>query len=453
MQYDVIVIGAGPGGYEAAAIEASKGQKVLLIEKDLLGGTCLNRGCIPTKTLCRSAETALEVASAGDYGVDIAPGTAVAYNLAKIMERKRAVVEQLRQGVAAAVAKADTVKGHARFTAPHAVEVDGQEYTADKIIVATGSEPAMLPIPGRELTIDSTAMLEITALPASLAVIGGGVIGMEFASIFAAWGVKVSVVEYCKEILPPFDKDIAKRLRTALQKRGVDFYVGAEVKAVTGEPQGDKAVHFLLKGREQQVAAEVVLMAVGRRPVVPEGLAEKAGAEVGRRGVAVGDDFQTAAPGVYAIGDCNGRCMLAHAASAQAAVVAGEAVRLDVVPSAVFTVPECAMVGRTEEQCKAEGIAVRTAKIPFRGNGKALAMGEAEGLVKVIVAAAEQPEGSPAKPGELLGAALCGPHASDLVAEPALAMAAGLTAADICATIHSHPSLSEAVLAAFRAVR
>lgn len=451
MKYDVIVVGAGPGGYEAAALEASKGQKVLLVEKDQLGGTCLNRGCIPTKTYCRSAELALDLRKASELGIDL-QGVQPRYEMARILERKNAVVEQLRQGVELAVSKAETVKGDARFVGPKTIEVNGEQHTADKVIVATGSAPAMLPIPGKELTIDSTEMLEVAELPQSLAVIGGGVIGLEFASIFSAFGVKVSVIEYCKEILPPFDKDIAKRLRTVLQKSGIDFYVGAEVKSVSQEADGLKAVHFLLKGKEQQVEAQTVLMAVGRRPVVPEGFAEHTGVEVGRRGIVVGDDLQTSVEGLYAIGDCNGRCMLAHAASAQAARVAGERVNLDVVPSAVFTVPECAMVGCTEEQAKTSGIAVKTAKIPFRGNGKAVAMGEAEGLIKVIVAATEQPEGSPAKPGQLLGASICGPHASDLIAEPALAMAAGLTAPDLCATIHSHPSLSEAVLAAFRMV-
>lgn len=436
---DLIIIGAGPGGYETAVEGAALGKKVTLIERDQPGGTCLNRGCIPTKTLCRSAEVAMTLANAGEFGFT---DVSASLDFAKVMERKDKVVEELREGVRTLLKDVNVVYGDAKFRSASEVEINGVTYTAPQIIIATGSVPALLPIPGKELALTSDEILSIDSLPKSLCVIGGGVIGMEFASIFAAFGTEVTVLEYCKEILPPFDAEIAKRLRMSLKRRGINIITAAEVTSITEGP----VVNYLVKGKEKSVSAEMVLMAVGRRPNLPEGITE-AGAKLNRNAIAVNDDMTVVfedgkAPAdvkVYAIGDVNGRCMLAHAATRQGMVALGLADPTDVVPSAVFTVPECAMVGLTEERCIQDGRNVRIGKATFRANGKALAMGEPDGLVKMIV---------DADTDAILGCHICGAHAADLIQEVATAMQSGLKASAISLTVHAHPTLTEVVLAA-----
>lgn len=436
---DLIIIGAGPGGYETAVEGAALGKKVTLIERDQPGGTCLNRGCIPTKTLCRSAEVAMTLANAGEFGFT---DVSASLDFAKVMERKDKVVEELREGVRTLLKDVNVVYGDAKFRSASEVEINGVTYTAPQIIIATGSVPALLPIPGKELALTSDEILSIDSLPKSLCVIGGGVIGMEFASIFAAFGTEVTVLEYCKEILPPFDAEIAKRLRMSLKRRGINIITAAEVTSITEGP----VVNYLVKGKEKSVSAEMVLMAVGRRPNLPEGITE-AGAKLNRNAIAVNDDMTVVfedrkAPAdvkVYAIGDVNGRCMLAHAATRQGMVALGLADPTDVVPSAVFTVPECAMVGLTEERCIQDGRNVRIGKATFRANGKALAMGEPDGLVKMIV---------DADTDAILGCHICGAHAADLIQEVANAIHSGDIVNAISSTVHAHPTLSEVVLAA-----
>jgi len=430
---DIIIIGAGPGGYELAAEAASEGLSVVLIEKDKLGGTCLNRGCIPTKALCRSAEIAIDIKEASEFGIDV---DSFRHNYEKSSERKDSVVAQLREGVAMAVSKCSVITGEAKFQDAHTVTVNGESFTAPKIVIATGSVPASLPIPGAELAMDSDSFLSLTKLPDRVVIIGGGVIGMEFASILNAFGVEVTVVEYCKEILPPFDKDVAKRLRMAMQRRGVNILVGAAAQSI--EP-GLK-VNYECKNKPGCIETDMVVMAVGRRPNIPDGAAE-AGIEVTRRGIAVNQNMETNIPGVYAIGDVNGLCMLAHAASAQGRVVLGKNINLGVVPAAVFTRPECAMVGKTEEQLKAENVSIKSAKALFRSNGKALAMGESDGLAKVIIDTDSR---------KVLGCHIIGPHAADLVQEVALAMSQELTIDAIADTIHGHPTLGEVIQQAAR---
>ena len=432
-QADLIIIGAGPGGYETAAEAAAEGLNVVIIERAELGGTCLNRGCIPTKALCRSAQVALDVKEASAYGVDVNGFT---LNYPAAAARKDEVVAQLRQGVEMALSRCTVVRGEARFVEPRIVAVGEESYTAPKIIIATGSSPARLPIPGADLAVDSDRLLSMTSFPERVTIIGGGVIGMEFASILSAFGVAVTVVEYCKEILPPFDKDISKRLKMALSKRGINIITSAAVTEI----KPDLTVVYEAKGKQAEVASDLVVMAVGRRPVLPAGI-DCTGITVGRRGIEVDDNMMTSVEGIYAIGDVNGRCMLAHAASAQGRRVLGKPVDLDVVPSAVFTTPECAMVGLTEEQCKERQLPFKSAKALFRANGKALAMNESEGLVKMIVNTETR---------MILGCHICGPHAADLIQEVALAMARALPVDAIADTIHGHPTLGEAVQQAAR---
>jgi dihydrolipoamide dehydrogenase len=352
----------------------------------------------------------------------------------------RGIVDGLREGVVAATAACNCVKGEASFNADGNVVVGDEVYTAPQIVIATGSKPAVLPVTGADLTLSSDEFLALDKLPASVAVIGGGVIGLEFASIMAAFGVAVTVIEYCKEILPPFDKEVAKRLRSMLTRRGVKFIVGAAVTGVAAGENDSRIVTYNGKKGEETVSADAVLMAVGRRPILPAGL-DLCGIEVSQRGFIVTDDnMQTTRTGVYAIGDCNGRLMLAHAASAQGRVAMGEKVNLQVIPSAVFTVPEAAMAGLTSEQCEAHGIEFKSAKALFAGNGKARAMGEADGLVKVLYCPTSR---------KIIGCHIVGPHAADLVAETVTAMTQGMTVDEIASqTVHGHPTLSEVVMAA-----
>ncbi len=440
MTHDIIIIGAGPGGYETAVAAAGRGLRVALIERGELGGTCLNRGCIPTKTLCRSAEIAVTVREAAVYGVELSDDNPV-INYAAVADRKDAVVAQLREGVAQLLKGVDVVKGEASFVSQAEISVEGAIYSAPRIIIATGSAPARLPVPGAELAMTSDELLSMTSLPSSIVIIGAGVIGLEFASVLNAFGVKVTIVEFCREVLPPFDAEVAKRLRMSLKRRGIDILTDTCVTAV----EAGMKVTCEAKGKVKTLEAEAVLMAVGRRPVLPPGL-ESLGIVLNRGAIMVDDDMKVQWDGkapedvtVYAIGDVNGRCMLAHAATAQGEIVLGEKRALDIIPSAVFTMPECAMVGLTEEQCAARGLDIKVGKATFRANGKAVAMGETDGLVKMI---------SDASTGRLLGCHICGPHAADLIQEAATVMSASLPAVAIADAIHSHPTLGETLRAA-----
>ena len=415
-QFDLIVIGSGPGGYTTAAEAAAKGNRVAIVERDHLGGTCLNRGCIPTKVICHGAESG--------------------QSFDEICARRNEVVNQLREGVATVLSGVTVFHGNAIFNDPHTLAIEGPdmtEITAPKIIIATGSEPAALPIPGADLAMNSDQLLALDSLPASLAIIGGGVIGMEFASALNALGVKVSVIEYCPEILPSIDPEIAKRLRMTLKRRGIDFQIGAAVTGIAITPDGRYEVTYEAKGKTKAVEADRVLMAVGRRAVLPQGF-ETTGVTLTPRGfIDTDNNFATSVEGIYAIGDVNGKCLLAHAAEAQGKRVLGIPVNLDMIPAVCFTSPAVATAGLTADQLRKQGIEPREATATFRSNGYALAIGEPDGLVKIIT------DGN----GVVKGVHICGPHAADLIAEGALAVSCGLNVADINKTVHAHPTLAE----------
>jgi dihydrolipoamide dehydrogenase len=457
---DLIIIGAGPGGYETAVKAAEAGLEVVIIEKEQLGGTCLNAGCIPTKCLCHTAETLDLVREISSVAL---PETANEL-LEKAIRRKNEVVERLRDGVSTLMKTPGItlVFGEARFRDARSVQVGETVYTAKNIIIATGSITKYLPIEGAHAAgvITSAELLNMSAFPENplpdgttrLCIIGGGVIGMEFASVYRSFGIDVEVIEYCKEILPAFDRDIAKRLRTSLKKRGVNIHVGSAAKKITpadmqkGRPR--MTVTFEEKGKEQTVDCELVLMAVGRAANVEALNLDEIGINYTSKGITVDDNMQTNIEGIYAVGDINGLCQLAHAASFQGMCALehilnkGETYKesLKTIPSAVFTVPEAASVGQTEEQLKDAGVEYKTLKSFYRTNGKALSLGADDGMVKLLVT-----DG-----GYILGAHILGAHASDLIHEVAVVMRHGGKVGDISGTVHAHPSLSEIVLDAAR---
>ncbi len=436
MKSDIIIIGSGPGGYRTAAYAASKGKTVTIFEEGHLGGTCLNVGCIPTKTLARSAEAASEMRNAASVGLKAVEPE---FSLADIVARKDAVVEQLRQAIAGVLAAPGItlVNAKASFVDDHTVEAEGQRYTADTIIVATGSSHKTLRLEALDdsLLLTSDSLLSLTEFPKRLVIVGAGVIGMEFASIFSQLGAQVTVVEYLKECIPALDADIAKRLRKTLEKQGVEFYMQSAVKKIA-----DGCVTFERKGKEQSVEADKVLMAVGRKPNV-DGLGlENTSLVWSEKGITVDDNMLTNVPGVYAIGDVNARMMLAHAATMQGLHVVNriigeqDDINLDVMPAAIFTNPEAACVGKTEDQLKAEGVDIEVRKKNYRTNGRALAMAEAEGMIKLVADAGT---------GEILSCHAYGAHSADIVQEISALMCKHTTLKQLHDMVHIHPTLNE----------
>ena len=467
----IIIIGAGPGGYETALLAAKRGVEVVLIESGHVGGTCLNEGCIPTKTFCKNAEVLDSLREGETFGLtDLTYG----FDFSKVIDRKNAVVEQLRGGVEGLLNNKliTLVRGKASFKDAHTVTVTpgatpvtiekSVEYSADHIIIATGSVSSSLPIPGADLPgiLTSREILDIEKVPSSLCVIGGGVIGLEFASIFRSFGCEVTVLEYCKDILQRFDTDLAKRLKQSLSKRGISVETQAQVTSITECDADAYTVSYTRKGKEETVTAEKVLMAVGRRANVASLNLDDIGLEYTQRGIVTDErTMQTNIPHIYAVGDINGRMMLAHAATFQGIVALDHImgvenqIDLSVMPAAVFTSPEAASVGLTEDECKERGIPVKCLKSFFRANGKAVTMGETDGFCKVVVAA-EPKEGaqSPYQPGRVLGCHLYGPHSSDIVQEACAMISRKATLEEFQSVIHTHPTLTEVLQSAIHSV-
>lgn len=442
------IIGAGPGGYETAIRAGKLGIEVTIVSDGPVGGTCLNEGCIPTKSFCRNAEILEDLSKAFVFGIE---GLSYSFDFHKVVERKNAVVEQLRSGVEFLLKGKNItlVRGKALFKDAHTVVVNGEEIVSDYIIIATGSVPAMIPVPGADLdgVMTSTDILDLDSVPKRLCVIGAGVIGLEFASIFKSFGSEISVVEFCKDILPRFDTDLAKRLKQALVKRGISIETSAAVQSISKCEDGSLRVDYLKNDQLISVVADKVLMAVGRRANVNSLNLADVGIELNRRGITVNENMQTNVPNIYAIGDVNGGIMLAHVATFQGfralSHIMGEKDNIDfsIVPAAVFTNPEAATVGITEDECKEKGIDIKCLKSFFRANGKAISMDAPEGFCKLVVASEQvQP---PYKPGQILGCHMFGAHSSDIIQEVCALMNQGATLKDFQSIIHAHPTLGE----------
>ena len=458
VEYDIVIIGGGPGGYVAAIRAAQLGARVALVEKERIGGTCLNHGCIPTKALVRSVETYLLARQAARCGVDI--GGRIDVNFPRMMARKDEVVDTLVASVIELVKghKVDIYKGLGTILKPGLVQVkmgvdetesNIRQLAAGKIIIATGSVPARLPIPGLDLpgVLTSRELLALEELPQSLAIVGGGVIGVEFASIFNALGTRVTVVEMLPHLLPPVDRKLARRFQRILSAQGVEVKLNAPVEEI-GPENGRLRVKFSTAKGEGAIVAEKVLLAVGRWPCT-EGLGVgELGLKMDGRRILVNEFMETSVPDIYAIGDVLGTYMLAHVASYEGEIAVENALGhrraadYRAVPYCVFTTPELAGVGLGEREAKEQGLDYRVVRFPFSASGRALAMGETEGQVKMVCE-----KGS----GRVMGLHIMGPRASDLIAEGALAIQLGATAEDIAQTIHAHPTLPEAVMEAAKA--
>ena len=448
MATKVAVIGGGPGGYVAAIRAAQLGGEVTLIEKGNLGGTCLNVGCIPTKAILHSAEILEETRHAADYGIDLA---VKGFDWAKVQAKKNSIVKQLVTGVTGLL-KANKVKvvaGTAKFESATVLSVtkpDGasEKLSFDKIIIAAGSVPAIPPISGvkdNSACIDSTGALSLDSVPASLLIIGGGVIGIEFATAYSAFGTKVTVVEALPKILPMMDGELTASLRKGMERRGIAIFTETKVMSVEKTAGGAK-VNVEMGDKKQSFDAEKVLVAVGRRADTEALGLDGVGITHDRGRISVNDAMETSLKGVYAIGDCLGQVMLAHVASAQGEVAAenalGHAATYDgkTNPSCVYTAPEFAGVGLTEEAAKDQKIPYLVGKFPLAANGKALIANGGDGMVKVLL-------GTEYK--EVLGVHMLGPRATDIIGECALAIGMEATVEDLIATIHAHPTITEAV--------
>jgi dihydrolipoamide dehydrogenase len=454
VSYDVIVIGAGPGGYVAAIRAAQLGLKTACVEKRAtLGGTCLNVGCIPSKALLTSSHKFAEAQHGlAGHGISV---SGLKFDLAAMMSHKTKVVADNTKGIEFLFKKnkVDWLKGEGVITAPGKVSVGGTVYAAKNIIIATGSES--MPLKGVDVDekqiVTSTGALELASVPKSLVVIGAGVIGLEMGSVYARLGAKVTVIEYLDRILPGMDGEIAKQFQRVLEKQGFEFRLGAKV---TGATKGKDGVTLTVEpaagGKAETVKADVVLLAIGRRPYTASLGLDKVGVVMDERGrVKTDKHFQTTVPGIYAVGDVIIGPMLAHKAEdegvAVAEIIAGQAghVNYDAIPGVIYTWPEVATIGQTEEQLKQTGLAYKVGKFPFTANGRARAMNDTEGFVKILADATTD---------RVLGAHIIGPEAGTLIAEVAVAMEFGASSEDIARTCHAHPTLNEVVKEAALAV-
>ncbi len=439
----VLVIGGGPGGYVAAIRAAQLGAKVTIVEKDALGGTCLNRGCMPTKAMLHSSEIYEAATSSANIGII---GADVRVDWEKVQGFRASVVEKLTSGVKALLRlnKVTSVSGEAVFTGPKTVKVGGKELTAEKVIICSGSYPIIPGIPGlkeSKAVIDSTACLSLDHIPESMVVIGGGVIGLELGSVYRRFGTKVTVVEMQPRLLPLMDGELTMLAEAKLRGEGLEILTSTSVVAVEDT---DKGAKVKVKGPdgEKFIDAEKILVCVGRGP-------NTAGLGLDKAGITVKDGFiqtnekqETNVPGVYAVGDCTGKLMLAHAAMAMGEVAAENAMGGDRIfkpemsPSCAYVGPEFAGVGYTEERAKELGIAYKVGKFPTSGSGRSLVAGHTDGMIKILAGE---------KYGEILGVHILAPSATELIEEAALAIKLECTVKEFTETIHCHPTVAESV--------
>jgi dihydrolipoamide dehydrogenase len=449
---DIVIIGAGPGGYVCAIRAAQLGARVVCIEKKASewGGVCLNWGCIPTKAMIASVERLHAAKQAKKLGILVGD---IGYDFGKIMDRKNKIVSALRGGVESLL-KSNNVRrtlGTAKITGKNSVEVtadDGsrETITTKNIIIATGSEPIIPPVPGLEGENIWTSNDAVNAprVPASMLIIGAGAVGLEFSYVFNGLGAKCTVVEMMQEALPPGDKEMAAELRKSLTRQGIQFHLSTKVTKVE---RIDGLLRATISGEkgDQTIDCEVILVGAGRRPRTENLGLEELGIEATRRGITVDDHMQTNVPGIFAIGDVTGKLALAHVASHQGIVAAENAMghsaimEYRAIPSPVFTEPEMAWVGMTEQEAKDAGYDVMIGRFPFRPLGKAMAIDQQEGSVKVV---------AESKYGEVLGVHIVGPHASDLIHEAVMAIKLEATVEELMTMVHAHPTLAEAILEA-----
>lgn len=449
--FDLLVVGGGPGGYVAAIRGAQLGMKVACVEKDRLGGVCLNIGCIPTKSLLTSALLVNQLAGADAHGITMGD---VSVKLGPAQERSRKVSDQMNKGVGFLFKKNKVthIEGHGRLAGKGAVEVEDSEGKTTKlqakhIVLATGSRPRSLPfmeVDGEKIWSSDHALFQKEA-PASLAIVGSGAIGTEFADIFDAYGSDVTIIEAMDRILPVEDRDVSKQMEKAYKRRGMTIHTGARLESADTSGDGVTLVFKDAKGKEQTLEVDRVLSAVGRIPNTEELGLERAGVETEEKtGFIVVDEWmRTNVDGVYAVGDCAGGALLAHKASHEGIAcvekIAGEAhgpVDYGNIPNCVYAHPEVASVGLTEEQAKEAGHDIQVGKFPWAGNGRAVAHGDADGFIKVV---------RDTKYSEILGAHIIGPHATELIAEFVVGRHLESTVEEMEKAIHPHPTLSEAV--------
>lgn len=438
---DIIILGGGPGGYVAAIKAARLGKSVLLVERERLGGTCLNFGCIPTKTYYHDAQTIRDLKNLCD--VEVFEGSAPKYNMQKAYDRKQDIVNKLVSGVEQLIKGngIELINGVAELDRPNYVKVDGREYYSDNIVIATGSEDTIPSIQGidNDNVLTVKEFLQLTEIPEKLTIIGGGVIGIEFACIFSQLGSEVSVIEYAPNILGNIDSDISKRMKVFLKKQGIDLYLNSLVKSLDNQDNGKLIVKFQDKKGEHEILSDKALIATGRKACLDGINIDALGLDLQKGFINVDNDYKTNIDGLYAIGDVIGGQMLAHVASHEGEIVVDKIfgkdthIKMSAVPACVFSFPEIASVGLTEDQAKEKGIEIKTGRANYASNGKAMTICETDGFIKVVAD----------ESGKIIGVHIMGAHADDIILEATVLVDMGVNVDRAQAFIHPHPTLGE----------